>query len=282
MQKFQGKYKNPGFGDTDHRRYLRAYNCDKTRREIRRRIFDRNRNLQDSSAPTSSQPATTVSTITDELITKKKLQQWKDERNKKKKLEASMKKPVFKVGIVHHSYWYSPISKSVSITKTKPIKRATEKDDKQITNTKKQKSFAPINHCFKPPSGLQNIFVPMKQTPQDKYTQKLNEPTIRDSDQLNAIKTRSSLKEQTSLKKENCSEEYLLVFSPYLTPSRGKKNNSPITPSSLRSLILASKRGSLNIDDTSSRDSILRAREYETRGIDRGLRMSESARHPHP
>jgi len=58
MTDFKQQYKNPrpGFGDTDHRRYLRAYNYDKTRREVRTRTFDKNRNLQDIS-PTSPEPS---------------------------------------------------------------------------------------------------------------------------------------------------------------------------------------------------------------------------------
>ncbi|XP_077257421.1 uncharacterized protein LOC143894720 isoform X2 [Temnothorax americanus] len=332
MPNFKQQYKNPrpGFGEADHRRCLRAYNCDKTRREVRTRTFDRNRNLQDVSAPTTPQPDTVP---TDERM--KKLLKWKEERNRKKKLEAAMKKPAFKVGIVHHSL-YSPVSKSdVSIARTpkpqktehpnhiqKRITRATEKRllakaAQQVTsdltsvptkhlmnvktsssNAKKQKSFAPPDHCFRPPSGLHKIplfgRVPMKRTPRDKYTpsqkcsqtsdstaknyetstgprlssneqdpsQKLNKSTIRDSDELNAIKTvRSSLKEQTknqtdiqdalrkensfsssstetetppstpqkstpnSSEKENCSLEDLIVFSPYLTRSRGKRNS---------------------------------------------------------
>lgn len=259
----------------------------------------------------------------------KKLLRWKEQRNRKKKLEATMKKPAFKVGVVHHSLC-SPIIKndiSIAIAKTpkktehsihtqKRITRATEKrllakaaaakqeKTKNSTlmsikhrtsiktptsNIKKQKSFAPVDYCFKPPSGLQKIplfgLVPTKQTPQEKYissqtsddtiknlkissprlssnrqnsTQKLNESTIRDSDGLNAIKkTRSSLKEPRknetdiqdsskeeissssnshmetppqkitpiSSEKENCSIEDLIVFSPYLVRSRGKKNS---------------------------------------------------------
>lgn len=259
----------------------------------------------------------------------KKLIRWREERNRKKKLEAAVKKPAFKVGVVHHSLCSPIIKNNVSIAAVKTpkkidhsnhiqkrITRATEKrllaraaaakqektknptlmsikhptSIKTLTsNAKKQKSFAPVDYCFKPPSGLQKIplfgLVPTKQTPQEKYissqtsddtknfkistspklspnrqssTRKLNETTIRDSDGLNAIKkTRSSLKEEkknetdiqdslkeenslsndtametppqkitpTSSEKENCSLENLIIFSPYLIRSRGKKNS---------------------------------------------------------
>lgn len=260
----------------------------------------------------------------------KKLIRWREERNRKKKKEAVKKKPAFKVGVVHHSLCSPLIKNDISTAKTpkkmehsnhiqKRITRATEKrllakaaaakqPVKNLTsvsikhpvsiktptlNTKKQKSFAPVDYRFKPPSGLQKIplfgLVPIKQTPQEKcislqtcciqtsdgttknfrtstprllpnkqnMSPKLNESAICDSE-LNAIKTvTSSLKEQTknqtgiqdslqeekssssntdtktppqkisptSSEKENCSMEDLIVFSPYLTRSRGKKNS---------------------------------------------------------
>lgn len=48
MTDFKQQYKNPrpGFGDADHRRFLRAYNYDKSRKEVRSRAFEKNRNLQ--------------------------------------------------------------------------------------------------------------------------------------------------------------------------------------------------------------------------------------------
>lgn len=200
----------------------------------------------------------------------KKLIKWREERNRKKKREAATKKPAFKVGVVHHSLC-SPIIKSdISIVKTpkkiepqnhiqKRITRATEKRllakaiaAKQpvqnsslmliknsmnikmpASNSKKPKSFAPVEYCFKPPSGLQKIplfgLVPTKKTPQEKYissqktiqtlddatenfrtstnsrlspnkrnsSQQLNESTIHNSNELNTtITIRSSLEEQ--------------------------------------------------------------------------------------
>lgn len=58
MPDFEKQYKNPrpGFGDVDHKRYLRAYNYDKSRREARKRIFDKHRDLQGGSAPTTPKP----------------------------------------------------------------------------------------------------------------------------------------------------------------------------------------------------------------------------------
>jgi len=270
--------------------------------------------------------------ITDERM--KKLIRWREERNRKKKLEAAMQKPAFKVGVVHHSLC-SPIKRDVSIATAKTpkktehsnyiqkrITRATEKRllakaaaakqvnlpfmslkhasvsiQTPISNTKKQKSFAPVDYCFKPPSGLQKIplfgLVPIKQTPQEKCTspqksaqtsdsttkniktstnsklssnkqnssQKLNETFSRDSEldtktkELETKTIRSSLKkaknqidiqdskqEENSLsnntdtktpskispisfEKENYVMEDLIIFSPYLTRSRGKRNS---------------------------------------------------------
>ncbi|KYN42501.1 Disks large-associated protein 5 [Trachymyrmex septentrionalis] len=203
MPDFKEQYKNPrpGFGDTNHRRYLRACNYDKSRREARTRTFDKHRNLQNDSTPTNVQHEVT-SAIADERM--KKLIKWREERNRKKKLEAAIKKPAFKVGVVHHSLC-SPIIKSgVKMAKTpnktensnyikKRITRATEKrllakaaaqqtvknstsvikhPFKTMTSCTK-KSFAPADYCFKPPSGLQKMplfgLVPMKGTPQEKY-----------------------------------------------------------------------------------------------------------------
>lgn len=258
----------------------------------------------------------------------KKLIKWREERNRKKKREAAMKKPAFKVGVVHHSLC-SPIIKSdVSTVKTpkktehsnhiqKRITRATEKRllakatalkqpiknpvlmsithsasiKTPASNTKNLRSFAPVDYGFKAPSGLQKIplfgLVPTKQTPQEKYvsSQKSTQipddatenfrtstnpkllPNKQNSSQLNestnsnelntTITIRSSLKEQTknqtdiqdslqeksslndpdmktpspqkstptSSEKENCTMEDLIIFSPYLTRSRGKRNS---------------------------------------------------------
>ncbi|KAG5315424.1 DLGP5 protein, partial [Pseudoatta argentina] len=202
MPDFKEQYKNPrpGFGDTNHRRYLRACNYDKSRREARTRTFDKHRNLQNASPPTSVQHEVT-SAIADERM--KKLIKWREERNRKKKLEAAIKKPAFKVGVVHHSLCSPMVKSGVAIAKTpnktensnyikKRITRATEKrllakaaaqrtvknstsvikhPFKTMTCTKK--SFAPADYCFKPPSGLQKMplfgLVPMKGTPQEKY-----------------------------------------------------------------------------------------------------------------
>ncbi|KAG5320749.1 DLGP5 protein, partial [Acromyrmex heyeri] len=202
MPDFKEQYKNPrpGFGDTNHRRYLRACNYDKSRREARTRTFDKHRNLQNDSSPTSVQHEVT-SAIADERM--KKLIKWREERNRKKKLEAAIKKPAFKVGVVHHSLCSPMVKSGVAIAKTpnktensnyikKRITRATEKrllakaaaqrtvknstsvikhPFKTMTCTKK--SFAPADYCFKPPSGLQKMplfgLVPMKGTPQEKY-----------------------------------------------------------------------------------------------------------------
>jgi len=199
-----------------------------------------------------------TSAIADERM--KKLIKWREERNRKKKQEATMKKPAFKVGVVHHSLCSPMIKSGIAIAKTsnktensnyikKRITRATEKrllakaaaqqmvkdstsvikhPFKTMTSCTK-KSFAPVDYCFKPPSGLQKMplfgLVPMKGTPQEKYpslqtqtsniteifktptpklslnkqksSQKLSESIVRDPDELNTIEAIGvSLKEQ--------------------------------------------------------------------------------------
>ncbi|XP_011866186.1 PREDICTED: disks large-associated protein 5-like isoform X2 [Vollenhovia emeryi] len=206
MPDFRQQYKNPrpGFGDASHRRYLRAYNCDRNRRAVRTRTFDQNRGLQNVSAPTSPHPE---GTSTDERANK--LIKWKQERDRKRRQEAVAKKPAFKVGVVHHSLCSPMIKSDMPATKTpkKPepsiqvqrrITRATEKrllakaakqaakdltsaSMKQSASVKTasfknnaKQSFAPINYNFKPPSALQTLpplfgLVPLEQTPQEKY-----------------------------------------------------------------------------------------------------------------
>ncbi|KYM94357.1 Disks large-associated protein 5 [Cyphomyrmex costatus] len=210
MPDLKEQYKAPrsGFGDTDHSRYLRTCNYNKSRKEARTRTFNRNRNLRNDLTPTSPQRGKikikVTSTITDERM--KKLIKWKEERNRKKNLEAAMKKPVFKVGIVHHPLCSSMIKSGVTTAETsnkptensnnlkKRITRATEKrllaraaqqtvkDPTSVSGIKNsfktltsytKKSFASANYCFKSPSGLQKMslfdLVPMKETTQGKY-----------------------------------------------------------------------------------------------------------------
>jgi len=176
-----------------------------------------------------------ISTVKDERM--KKLIKWREERNKKKKLEAAKKKPVFKVGIVHHSLSSPWTRNDISSTTKSPkqikrqndipkripgITKVTEKriqakqaSVKQITvsknaaststkhpinsniqnlmsDKKKQKSFAPVNHQFRPPSGLQKMplfgLVPVEQTPQEKgdffITKKSTECKVLDTDNV--------------------------------------------------------------------------------------------------
>ncbi|XP_012220205.1 disks large-associated protein 5 isoform X2 [Linepithema humile] len=99
---FKNQYKNPrpGFGDADHKRDLRAVRRNKSRKEDRSRAFNFNRDLRDVSASTSPQLENKAE-IKDELM--KKLIKWREDRDRKKKMEAAKKKPAFKVGVVHHS-----------------------------------------------------------------------------------------------------------------------------------------------------------------------------------
>lgn len=75
----------------------------------------------------------------------KKLMKWKDERNRKKRLEDAKKKPVFKVGIVHHSF-YSPVTKcnTVSPTTVKSSNQTTQPNEtqKRITRATEKRLLA--------------------------------------------------------------------------------------------------------------------------------------------
>ncbi|EZA54923.1 Guanylate kinase-associated protein mars [Ooceraea biroi] len=217
MSNFKQQYKNPrlGFGDVGHNRNVRAYKQDKSRREIRTRAFDQTRQLQDVSAPPSPESEMILSTGKLKNERFKKLQKWKEERERKKQLEAAKKKPAFKVGVVHHSLsspWNTTSAQSSTKVKAmrqndvpKRITRATEKrllaknllvkqvatGSKDVASTsakqhlnsnaqniktsdkKKPKSFAPANHEFRPPSGLQKLPLfglvpPVEETPQEK------------------------------------------------------------------------------------------------------------------
>ncbi|XP_072766697.1 uncharacterized protein [Anoplolepis gracilipes] len=350
MSDFKQQYKNPrpGFGHANHGRIVRAYKHNESRREVRTRAFDNNRQLQDVLVSTSSPSGENISI---ESTRMRKLIKWREERKKKKKLEEVTKKPAFKVGIVHHSLCSPVIRSDVSIV-TKPkqaicsnnvekkgITKATQKRllakkaaknattknvasnstkypvnmKKSTSSTKKQKSFAPANYEFKPPSGLHKMplfgLVPIEQTPQEKgnffiqdkstecktvdineqedilsqklcaeipdtngtttkfnisespklltnkrKSQKIKEPIDQNNELSKTTITRSSLKGQKmqdsfsnkslldnmqtdmqtpkqksipsnkSSNKENNNMEDLILFSPYLTLSRGKKN----------------------------------------------------------
>ncbi|XP_015605180.1 disks large-associated protein 5 [Cephus cinctus] len=178
MNDFQQQYKKKGigFGNTGDARILRAIKVQDARRLTRAQKFAQNRDLQKDEENSNSQKES-------RLV---KLLKWQKEREKLKKLNEVKKKPVFKVGIVHHKL-YSPIQDSKSIPQTehhpeavKPsssaptqrITRATEKrlarklavqpnqiqpKGKVIQRKKKMMSFAPENYTFKGPVGLTNV-----------------------------------------------------------------------------------------------------------------------------
>ncbi|XP_070169305.1 disks large-associated protein 5-like [Polyergus mexicanus] len=163
--------------------------------------------------------------ITDEK--KKKLLEWKVEREKKKKEQESQKKPPFIVGIVRHNF-YSPVTttnNSVMITKKKTIVQAQKKSSNQKVITKatekrraniekqkaakvlnaekapandcidinKRKSFAPLNHKFNPPAELPILHVSIfgEVCVEDNLTNK-NNTSARDNSTKNAISVSSS------------------------------------------------------------------------------------------
>lgn len=84
-----------------------------------------------------------ISTIPDERM--KKLIRWREERNRKKKMESNMKKPAFKVGIVHHSLCSPLIRSSVSIEASKTPKKSKEQSNhiqKRITRATEKRLLA--------------------------------------------------------------------------------------------------------------------------------------------
>ncbi|XP_018404843.1 PREDICTED: uncharacterized protein LOC108781389 [Cyphomyrmex costatus] len=237
MPDLKEQYKAPrsGFGDTDHSRYLRTCNYNKSRKEARTRTFNRNRNLRNDLTPTSPQRGKikikVTSTITDERM--KKLIKWKEERNRKKNLEAAMKKPVFKVGIVHHPLCSSMIKSGVTTAETsnKPTENSNNLK-KRITRATEKRLLARAAQQTK--MSLFDL-VPMKETTQGKYpllhiqtsditeifkpthpklslnkqkSRKLSDSIIRDSDELNVIETTGmSLKEQA--RKQTNAQDFL-------------------------------------------------------------------------
>ncbi|XP_051157408.1 uncharacterized protein LOC127279219 isoform X2 [Leptopilina boulardi] len=179
------KYKQKGdnFGDLELSRISRVEKQDQRRKEIRSQNFSRLRPLEEITQ--SQTPGKSDSQIT----RNEKLEKWKKQKELKKKTEKKVvKKPPFKVGIVHHkiyspptynsalpscSHWNTnsqPKSKipqtntKIPQTNTTSIKRITRVTEKRLaakaakTAAEAAKnSFAPPNYKFKPPPGLANI-----------------------------------------------------------------------------------------------------------------------------
>ncbi|XP_012140362.2 uncharacterized protein LOC100880148 [Megachile rotundata] len=191
MPNFQQQYKGRrfGFGNTEESRLIRAEKREELRKEQRAGAFNVNRNITNSTNASGSTEMQL--TVGEDRLTR--LKRWKEERERRKKIEQIKKKPPFKVGVVHHKI-YSPVTSDQPVTSItthekarnqtaaavpKRITRATEKrlmrkavskeTPNQITKTvkplnqeeknkkKQRQSFAPVDHKFKAPTGLPNI-----------------------------------------------------------------------------------------------------------------------------
>lgn len=174
MATYQSQYKvKNGFGDIKMNRAFRMKMHDIKRREKRVESFAKNRDLEDTNL--------TVNTD-DKDDRYYKLLRWKAERDRRKNLEQVKKKPAFKVGVVHHSYYSPPLKDSVTLSPAKKclhgrkkvtqpvsppkrITRATQKrlikklevpQQKKITEIKqelfieKEKKNAPVKNEKKP------------------------------------------------------------------------------------------------------------------------------------
>ncbi|KAK2578660.1 hypothetical protein KPH14_012149 [Odynerus spinipes] len=139
MASYQDQYKaKNGFGDVKNNRAFRAKLREIKRKEQRVENFAKNRELEIVTDGTTN--------TGDKDNRLYKLLKWKAERDRHKKIEQVKKKPAFKVGVVHHSY-YSPASKGpVTLSATKqcfhgrkqkthpatPPKRITKATEKRL------------------------------------------------------------------------------------------------------------------------------------------------------
>ncbi|XP_032672174.1 uncharacterized protein LOC116844570 isoform X2 [Odontomachus brunneus] len=256
----------------------------------------------------------------------KKLSEWKAKREKEKSQEKLQKRPPFKVGIVHHRV-YSPISsintavanmkkkvqaytkpvvkmgitkatqkrltqKAANVTKSPSAVLKTEsfqklKDDKIKVSVKNDKSFAPSNHKFKPPTlvplfgkvliednlNLENDFCG-----QNEATESFNEDVA--SDTIEAIKLQVSSDEREV---SDCSQEERSSQGEKSTlcETSDAKQSSEISSSttekkkdSVKEIILVfsntennvqieEKKSSLEIQQSSRSDKLSRSKEAE-------------------
>ncbi|XP_012138673.1 uncharacterized protein LOC105662234 isoform X2 [Megachile rotundata] len=197
MSPYQQQYKEKkvGFGSTKDRRFIRLEEREESRKNQRAVAFNENRNIRMSLSNKSENKKSTP--VDNDCLTR--LMKWKAERQKRRRLEQTKKKPPFVVGVVRHKV-YSPIkSQPVTINTTYektnnqmiPIspsrslpKRITDATRKRLmskvlarrlvehstnisksinTEQKNQKqqeqSFAPKDHKFKAPIGLPHISI---------------------------------------------------------------------------------------------------------------------------
>ncbi|XP_017880981.1 disks large-associated protein 5-like [Ceratina calcarata] len=118
MSNFQNEYKKKplGFANVGQQRVFRAIQHEKDRKKQRAAKFDGNRNLMTSDGSNQTRnEEIPVATKPDRAT---KFLKWKQEKEKRKRLEQTKKKP-FVVGVVHHKI-YSPVVKDSNDSKPKP------------------------------------------------------------------------------------------------------------------------------------------------------------------
>ncbi|XP_033349935.1 disks large-associated protein 5-like [Bombus vosnesenskii] len=201
------KYKACNAGNTEKNRIIRAARHKESRKSYRAKAFNENRNISNTAINIQDEKAQTDPAVENRLL---RLEKWKAEREKRKKVEQRTKKRPFIVGVVHHKI-YSPITTTTpvnTLTTTsksvpKRVTRATEKrlmnkanEKKNAENSSKNlnvpnkdqrnqkkavKSFAPEGHKFKAPSGLPKMPLFGKVVVQSmspaRLSQLLNSPT---------------------------------------------------------------------------------------------------------
>ncbi|CAK9818799.1 Guanylate kinase-associated protein mars [Anthophora plagiata] len=197
MSTFQQQYKQKtfGFGDIETSRFLRTKKYEERCKTQRVTAFNKNRNISNSAKNSPQNREEQVIPVVEDRMTR--LLKWKNERERRRKLERVKTKPPFVVGVVHHKIC-SPITKDDSValtTKCKktsnqlaPVpsaplqKRVTRATEKRLMNkahmqkvtkssfknpgvvNKEQKCwkkdevcFAPADHKFKAPAGLHQV-----------------------------------------------------------------------------------------------------------------------------
>ncbi|XP_033185998.2 uncharacterized protein LOC117154809 [Bombus vancouverensis nearcticus] len=201
------KYKACNAGNTERNRIIRAARYKESRKSYRAKAFNENRNISNTAINIQDEKAQTDPAVEDRLL---RLEKWKAEREKRKKVEQRTKKQPFIVGVVHHKI-YSPVTTTTpvnTLTTTskslpKRVTRATEKrlmnkanEKKNAENSSKNlnvpnkdqrnqkkavKSFAPEGHKFKAPPGLPKMPLFGKVVVQSmspaRLSQLLNSPT---------------------------------------------------------------------------------------------------------
>ncbi|KAG7210963.1 hypothetical protein KM043_016335 [Ampulex compressa] len=291
MTELQQRYKRQvfAFGNATESRRIRAEKQQRSRKQLRDKIFSKNRDLPE---PEIEKPSNKGDRL-------QQLLKWKVEREKLRKLELKKKKPAFKVGIVHHKL-YSPLTKDVTpipSNSTKPpspakrITRATEKrllaktigeaSQKNVTkipilqsnsginkkqknlSKKKEESFAPPNHKFKPPSFLSSIppfgRIPVQYTPvaEKKKSLLLSLPASEEMDDHIITKEKPCVNVESSIEaiKLRLSSDDSGTFSSYHENNSPLKNNKVLNNSRSKESTL---KNSTVLDDSSTEESAVK------------------------